>query len=369
MVPTTDEEKKNRKPVSKEELEKRELQWKKKQSFIAMGNSEEDAEIMSKLSDSELKQFNIDRQKRRAEDFFGVTRQSNIMKSNTLGEALTQMDIFGLNLNPQNWQSGSVIPTIKANTIEEAFEKLNKSGEVSYGDMFLMENKDGFKTRHYYERKGEPVDKETQEILKRLKNSLTPEEYETFINRYASFQQPLLRIDESGEYGTQYVWGLGKEGQGGKGTIYIDVKDQKSIDNLIESIYSEFAHSKQMKRRGLASYATKSIWDKAVDLGIKGSESIKNVSLGGDADLSIEGGPRYKRKNALEFLAHGSTTGEEMGKGDGYAGLEGGMLFEDFGHRGSYNHETERFENSITPLENPILLSDLTLSNQTSLIK
>lgn len=306
-------------------------------------NLRKEKKIFTTKSESTSEKFDA---KKHLEDFFGVTRQKNIMKSNTLGEALTQMSPF---LNPQNWQSGSVIPTIKANSVDEAFKTLNKSGEVAYGDMFLMEDKDGFKTRHYYEIKGEPADKETQKILKRLEDSLSPDEYETFINRYAHFNQPNLRIDESGEYGTQYRWGLGKDGQGGKGTIYIDVDHQKTTDNLIESIYSEFAHSKQMQRRGLASYAPKSIFDKVKDIVEVGGESIKDLFTTGSADFSITGGPRYSRKDALEFNAHFNTKGPEMGPGEGtgYKGLEGGMLYEDFGHRGNYDHQKEVFSNPI----------------------
>ena len=110
MVPTTDEEKKNREKLDLSIYKEKEDQLNKKQRYIAMGYSKKDAETMSKLSDSELKQFHIDKNKKRIEDFYGVTEAKQLLKSNSVGELLsnitnTRVGGYGkIEFNPADWE-------------------------------------------------------------------------------------------------------------------------------------------------------------------------------------------------------------------------------------------------------------------------
>ena len=168
----------------------------------------------------------------------------------------------------------------------------------------------------FYEHAGKPLDEETLKVLARIEESLTPAEYQNFLKRYASYNNPHFRIGVK-DKGTQFVnHPLGRS----RSTIYIDTKDQKSIDNLIESIYSEFAHAEQLKNRGTASMETASAKGHIIDFFTKGD--------------------RYKREGEIEYHAH-------SGGGDD-TGLEGKMLTEDFYEtRGDYDHDKESFTTQI----------------------
>ncbi len=328
MVSKTEQDKKSRETISDEEYEKRESQWNKKQRYIAMGHSEEEAEIMSKLSDSELKQFHIDKQKRRLEDFYGVTDVKRLLKSKSSGEVLTNLtntrlgNLAGILPNRIEFNPANIgRTTITANTMKEAFADAEASENIKYGDQFIWEKPDGTRERLYYEHAGKPNDEITLKILKRIEDQLTPEEYENFIKRYAGWNNPNIRIGV-GDKGTQFAANI--FGRDDKGTIHISEKDAKSVDNLIESIYSEGAHAEQQLHRGRASYEWKSLKGHIYDF--------------------FTGDDRYEREGSFEHHAHGGGPHEDLG----YGGIEGRMMYEDFyATRGKYDHDKERFEKPI----------------------
>jgi hypothetical protein len=267
MVPTTDKEKNQRK----------------------------EKKIWKTKSESTSEEFDV---KKYLEDFYGVTEVKQLLKSNTVGELLsnitnTRVGGFGkFEFNPANWGRKS----ITGSTREEAFANAEASGNVNYGDQFIWEKDDGTRERMFYEHAGKPLDEETLRVLARIEEALTPAEYQNFLKRYASYNNPHFRIGVK-DKGTQFVnHPLGRS----KSTIYIATKDQKSIDNLIESIYSEFAHAEQLKKRGTAS----------------------------------------DRKGEIEYHAHSG--GEED------TGIEGKLLTEDFYEtRGDYDHDKESFATPI----------------------
>ena len=325
VLPANKEQKEMREKV---DLEKREKEYNDYHRAIAMGMSKEDASLWSKMDYNERDQFAKDKAKRDMEDFIGVTDVKRLLKSNSAGEILTNLtntrlgNLAGLlpgriEYNPANIGR----TTITANTMEEAFANAEASENIKYGDQFLWERPDGTRERMYYEHAGKPNDEITLKILKRIEDKLTPEEYGNFIKRYAGWNNPNIRIGV-GNKGTQFASNV--FGRDDKGTIHISADDAKSVDNLLESIYSEGAHAEQQQRRGRASYEIKSAKGHVYDF--------------------VTRDDRYERKGSFERHAHGGGPYEDLG----YGGIEGKMMYEDFySTRGKYDHDKDRFEKPI----------------------